>query len=288
VHIQSDPGIMSISADVELLEAEAWAQMHAAWAAEAPGATTVKRWGRSTGLRTPAVEAVAVNRVIGLGCEEPLDRHTLTAVRDFYRAEGRTRWFLDWSPEAQATEQDLLEAAGGQLRDHQAKMFAWLADTRLGADSAVVQVVRVSHETRVSFRDLVAPILGIPEAGHAGIMAPVGQTGWHHYLAFAGGKAIAGAAMFSDGHGAWFGLSATLPAHRNIGAQRALLSSRIRDACALGCKWVSAETHPTSAATNPSLRNMARAGMHVLYHRPCYRFDEPASRSRPVSKRDDG
>jgi GNAT superfamily N-acetyltransferase len=160
-------------------------------------------------------------------------------------------------------------------------MFARLADTRLGADSGVVQVVRVSHETRVSFRDLVAPILGIPEAGHAGIMAPIGQTGWHHYLAFAGGKAIAGAAMFSDGHGAWFGLSATLPAHRNMGAQRALLASRLRDARALGCEWVSAETHPTSAATNPSLRNMARAGMDVLYHRPCYRFDEPASRSRP-------
>lgn len=272
---------MTIAADVELLEAEAWAQMHAAWATEAPGATTVKRWGRSTALLTPAVEAVAVNRTIGLGCEEPLDRRRLMEVRDFYRAAGRTRWFLDWSPEAQATEHDLLEAAGGHLRGHQAKMFARLADTRLEADSGVVQVVGVSPETRVTFRDLVAPLLGIPDAGHAGVMAPVGQTGWHHYLAFAGDDAIAGAAMFSDGQGAWLGLSATLPAHRNMGAQRALLSARLRDARALGCTWVSAETHPTSAASNPSLRNMARAGMHVLYHRPCYRFEEPAFRSRP-------
>ncbi|HEY2066483.1 MAG TPA: GNAT family N-acetyltransferase [Gemmatimonadaceae bacterium] len=276
---KSEPKIMSISADVELLEAEAWAQMHAAWAAEAPGATTVKRWGRATGLLTPAVEAVAVNRVIGLGCEVPLDRQTLTEVRNFYRAAGRTRWFLDWSPDAQATEQDLLESAGGQLRNHQAKTFARIADTRPVADSGFVQVVKVSHETRASFRDLVAPLLGIPDAGHAGIIAPVGQTGWHYYFAVAGGKAIAGAAMFSDGHGAWFGLSATLPAHRNMGAQSALLSARIRDARALGCTWVSAETHPTSADTNPSLRNMARAGMHVLYHRPFYRFDEPAPSS---------
>ena len=79
--------------------------------------------------------------------------------------------------------------------------------------------------------------------------------------------------MFTDGDGAWFGLSATLPAHRNIGAQTALLSRRMRDASALGCDWVSAETHPTSADTNPSLRNMARAGMDVLYLRPWYRFD---------------
>jgi hypothetical protein len=272
---------MSISADVELLEAEAWAQMHTAWAAEAPGATTVKRWGRSTALRTPAVEAVAVNRAIGLGCDEPLDRKTLGEVRDFYRAEGQTRWFLEWSPEAQSTEQHLLEAAGGQLRDHQAKMFARLADTRPVIDGGLVQVVKVSHQTRAIFRAIVAPLLGIPEAGQAGIVAPVGQTGWHYYLAWAEGEAIAGAAMFSDGQGAWFGLSATLPGHRNIGAQSALLGSRICEARALGCKWVSAETHPTSAATNPSLRNMARAGLHVLYHRPFYRFDEPALRSRP-------
>lgn len=271
---------MTISADVELLEAEAWARMHSAWVAEAPGATTVKRWGRSTGLLTPAVPAVAVNRVIGLGFDEPLDRKRLFEVRDFYRAEGR-KWFVEWSPDAHSTEPHLLESVGGQLRDHQAKMFARVTDTRLVADSGLVEVVRVSHDARASFRDLVAPLLGIPEAGHEGIVAPVGQAGWHYYLARSGGKAIAGAAMFSDGQGAWFGLAATLPAYRNIGAQSALLSFRIRDARALGCQWVSAETHPATAVTNPSMRNMARAGMHLLYLRPFYRFDEPASGSRP-------
>lgn len=272
---------MSIYADVELLEAEAWAQMHTAWAAEVPGATKAKRWGRTTGLLTPAVEAVAVNRVIGLGCEEPLDRRRLAEVRDFYRAEGQTRWFVEWSPAARSTEPALLESVGGQRRADQAKLFAELADTRRVSDGGPLEVLKVSPENRASFRDLVAPTLGIPEAGRDGIVAPVGRAGWHYYLAFAQGTAIAGAAMFSDGHGAWLGLSATLPAHRNIGAQTALLSSRIRDARALGCKWVSAETHPTSALTNASLRNMVRAGIHVLYNRPFYRFDEADSRSRP-------
>lgn len=87
--------------------------------------------------------------------------------------------------------------------------------------------------------------------------------------------------MFSDGEGAWFGLGATLPAHWNTGAQTALLSRRIRDARALGCQWVSAETHPASADRNPSLRNMTRAGMQVMYLRPWYRFDEPECVSRP-------
>jgi len=272
---------MSISAEVELLEAEAWAQMHAAWAAEAPAATKVQRWGHATGLLTPAVEAVAVNRVIGLGCEEPLDRRMLAEVRAFYRAEARKRWFVEWSPAALSTEPGLLESFGGQRRTEQAKLFAELADTRPMSGGELLEVTRVLPEARVSFRDLVGPTLGIPEAGRDGIVAPIGQAGWHYYLAWAGRTAIAGAAMFSDGQGAWFGLSATLPAHRNIGAQTALLSARIRDARALGCTWVSAETHPTSALANPSLRNMARSGMHVLYDRPFYRFDEPDSGSRP-------
>lgn len=105
---------MSIATDVELLEAQAWAQMHEAWAREVPGATTVQRWGGATGLLTPLVKAVAVNRVIGLGCDESLDRERLTAVRDFYRAHGSARWFLEWSPEAQSTEEGLIESAGGQ------------------------------------------------------------------------------------------------------------------------------------------------------------------------------
>lgn len=272
---------MSISAAVELLEAEAWAQMHVAWAAKAPGATKVKRWGRATGLLTPAVDAVAVNRVIGLGCEEPLDRRKLAEVRDYYRAEGRTRWFVEWSPSAQSTEPALLESMGGERRTEQAKLFAVLADIRLDSGDVPLEVITVSSETRATFRDLVAPSLGIPEAAREGIVASVGQTGWHYYLACTQGTAIAGGAMFSDGRGAWFGLSATLPTHRNRGAQTALLSTRIREARALGCQWVSAETHPTSPLTNPSLRNMARAGMHVLYHRPFYRFDDSSSRSQP-------
>ena len=265
---------MSIATDVELLEAQAWAQMHEAWAKEDPGATAVHRWGRATGLLTPSVKAVAVNRVIGLGCEDSLTPEGLAAVRDVYRTKGIARWFLEWSPEAQSTEAGLIESAGGQIRDRQAKLFAKLSDTPRETETGLMEVVQVSRETRSTFRDLVGPILGVPEAGRAGIVAAIEQPGWHYYLALVGGQAVAGAAMFIDGEGAWFGLSATLPSHRNIGAQTALLSRRIRDARALGCRWVTAETHPTSADMNPSLRNMARAGMRVLYLRPWYRFDE--------------
>jgi GNAT superfamily N-acetyltransferase len=271
---------MSIATDVELLEAEAWAQMHEAWAREVPGVTCLHRWGRATSLVTPSVDAVAVNRVIGLGCDEALDREQLAAVRDFYRTNGRTPWFLEWSPEAQLSEEGLLESAGGRIRDHQAKLFAKLTDTHLATDPGLIEVVRVSRDTGSTFRDLVGPTLGVPEAARAGIVATVGQAGWYYYLALADGQAVAGAAMFSDGVGAWFGLAATLPTHRNVGAQTALLSRRMSDARALGCHWVSAETHPTSAERNPSLRNMARAGMQVLYLRPWYRFDEPELVSR--------
>jgi GNAT superfamily N-acetyltransferase len=266
---------MSFSSEVEFLEAEAWAHMHLAWDAEVAGATTVKRWGRATGLLTPAVKAAAVNRVIGLGCATPLDRQRLAEIEAFYRAGGQTRWFLEWSPDARSTEADLLESAGGRIKDHQAKLFGMVADLELATENAGIHVISISRDDRYTFRDLIGPTLGIPEAGRAGVIAPVGQTGWHYYLALAEDTPIAGAAMFVNGEGAWLGLSATLPSHRQKGAQTALLSARIRDARLLGCEWVSAETYPTSAATNPSLRNMNRLGMQVLYRRPFYQFGDP-------------
>ena len=265
---------MSVSCDVELLEAEAWARMHYAWRAESPEVTTVRRWGPATALLTPGVRAAAVNRVVGLGCAAPLDRHVLAEIDDFYRSGGQPRWFLEWSPDAQCTEPDLLESAGGQIKVHQGKLFGLLGDIELLPERGAREVVRIAREDRNTFRDIVGPNLGVPEAGRAGIVAPVGHTGWHYYLALSEDTPIAAAAMFTDGDGAWLGLSVTLPQHRNTGAQTALLNARIRDARAAGCAWVSAESFPATTENNPSMRNMNRLGMRMLYRRPLYQFGE--------------
>jgi hypothetical protein len=46
------------------------------------------------------------------------------------------------------------------------------------------------------------------------------------------------------------------------------MAARIADAARLGVRWVTAETgSETRGNPNPSLHNMVRAGLELLYHR---------------------
>ena len=270
--IRSD-GDCGIAAEVEFLEAEAWAQLHGAFAqTDTRTAPMVRRYGRASALVTPHVDVVAVNRVIGLGFEQPLDAAQLMDVAAFYRSAGRTRWFLEWSPCAQLQQPNVLESAGAILRGVQVKLFARLNDLPAPAGTIGPDVVDVLPEEVEVFLDIVGEGLGVPELVRPGIAAVLGQPGWRYYFATHEGRPTAGAAMFSDGIGAWFGLCATTPDSRGHGAQTALLSRRIADARALGCEWISAETFPVMASENPSLRNMRGLGLRELYHRPWYAF----------------
>ena len=53
------------------------------------------------------------------------------------------------------------------------------------------------------------------------------------------------------------------------------MSQRIKDALQLGCATVHTETAGVTAEnpTNPSYRNMIRAGFHPAYQRPTYTTD---------------
>lgn len=136
-----------------------------------------------------------------------------------------------------------------------------------------LRIAAVEAESAAAFQAIVAPSLAIPD-----ILAPlaastIGHEHWHHYLVLDGEHAVAGAAMFVSGRGAWLGLGATLPTARGRGAQSLLIARRLRDAVKLGCTWATAETLPdTPENPNPSYRNMSRAGMRPLYHRPKYLF----------------
>lgn len=264
-----------VAAEVELLEAEAWARMHAAFAQQThtlPG-LDVRRYGRASALVTPTMDVVAINRVIGLGFEQPLDAARLAEINAYYCSAGRTRWFLEWSPSAALQSPAVLEAAGGVVRGAMLKLFAHLAELPAVVLDGGPEVVEVPPSHTVIFRDMVGAGLGVPEPARPGIIAAIGQPGWRFYFAMEHGRPIAGAAMFTDGVGAWFGLSATAQESRGRGAQTALLARRIADARALGCRWISAETFPLTMHENGSLRNMHRAGLRTLYHRTLYRFE---------------
>jgi Acetyltransferase (GNAT) domain len=266
-----------IAAEIEHIEAEAWAQLHLALPPDfrAQLGCQVKRYGAALSVRTAGADVASGNRTIGLGFDNELTQDQLDEIVASYAAADIRRWLLEWSPEAQPRAAETWFArAGGRAMTPTVKLWRTFANGLPALDEAGLTVIEIGTADAPAFEETVAESLGVPRIMAPVVRSTVGHDDWHFYLALDGGRPIAGAAMFVRGEGVWFGLSATIPSDRNRGAQTALLARRLRDAAALGCGWVSADTQPeTAVRPNPSYRNMRRAGMDILYARPKYLFE---------------
>ena len=267
---------MTDSAPLEFLEAEAWTQRVEALPAELKArlGTRARRFGRAVALATPGADAAAVNRAFGFGLDEPLDAALLAEINAFFRDAGSPRWLVECTPDATILGgRETLTSHGGVLKTPTVKMVGQLRDMS-AAFGGSLSVAEVGLESSDIFRAIVGTAFGVPELVEPDIVSAIGHPGWHYYLAFDDDRPIAGAAMFVQNDGAWFGAAGTSADARNRGAQTALLARRLDDAKRLGCSWVTAETAPdTSEHPNPSYRNMLRLGMRVAYLRDKYVFE---------------
>ncbi len=113
------------------------------------------------------------------------------------------------------------------------------------------------------------------------LLATLGRSGWHHYLAFDAAVPIATGVLYIQEHIGWLGWAVTLPAHRRKGAHQALLVHRLNEAMRMGCTLVSVETRgETKEAPNPSYHNLQRLGFQLAYLRLHYHFDPVLSGER--------
>lgn len=273
-----------VAVRAERIEAEAFAHLLIALPSDLKariGAQVVRR-GSAVSLITPGADDASVNRTIGLGFDTELDDAALSALCAQYTSLGVPRWIVQWSPEARPRdERDLFARHGGDPKTPIAKMWGTLDDARPSEPHTTLRVEEVGRAHAEFFQTVVAPALGM-----LAIVAPltssaIGDAQWHHYVVFDGDTPIAGAAMFVQDRGAYFGLAATTPEARGRGAQTLLLARRMADAKKLGCEWVTASTTPdTESHPNPSYRNMLRAGMRLLYHQPKYLFGSPPANVR--------
>lgn len=269
---------LSIASRIEGIEADAWAELQLSVPQDHRTriGIQVRRYGRAISLLTTGVDNATVNRTFGLGFDEALSAEHLDRIRATYQSAGIARWLVQWSPAAApAGAAEMFTSRGGRLVSPTIKLWR---PTHGGSSGIVVptstlRVVEIGREDAATFQSTVAEPLGVPSEMAPGIRSTVGHDGWHFYLAYDDALPVAGAAMFVQGDGAWFGVSATQPTHRGRGAQTALLAQRLRDATALGCAWVSADTRTeTPESPNPSFHNMRRAGLEVLYRRPTFLF----------------
>jgi GNAT superfamily N-acetyltransferase len=243
---------------LETVEAEA--------VAGAFGAAAVRGAGAVCAFRAD-FEDVGINRVIGLGVNEPATAADLDRIAAVY---GPVRHSIALAPCARPAG---LAAMLGERGYEPAS--AWVkfhrpADPPPAAETEL-RVERIGPERAAQFTAVLGAGFELPAAVTAMLAHLPGLPGWGWYLAYDGDLAVACGAVFVRGDHAWLGQAATLPEHRRRGGQSAITAARIAAARAAGASVVVTETgEVVSGRPGSSYRNILRSGFEPAYVRPNY------------------
>lgn len=211
--------------------------------------------------------SILLNRVMGLGLDDPAEPETVSRIQDVFRQAGVERYFLHLHPAAKPDGlRDWIEAAG------LVKRRGWMKFSR-GRDAppepqSDLRVERIGPEHGDAFGRIAAEGFEMSEQAVPLLAGLADRPNWQIYLSFDGDTpAGAGALYVEDGYG-WLGWGATAPAFRKRGGQRAVLARRIRDALDLGCKMLFTETGE-AVPDDPqhSYHNIEWAGFRADYIR---------------------
>lgn len=217
-----------------------------------------------------------VNRVTGFGLDRPLDETTLDHAIALYPHR-----VFSIQPDPLARPPEL---AGWLTARGFAVGFRWLIWAREAQPppdppATGLELRRLEPEHAAEFAALLCTAYANPARLAPLHAAGVGRPRWHHWGAFDGDRLVSAGILYVHGEVGRLFNAGTLPAHRGRGAQGALLARRMREACALGCRWVTAETaDDLPDKPNPSVHNLARLGWRLLHRRPAWMPREAGAR----------
>ncbi len=231
----------------------------------------VKRYGHAVAGVVGAFDVLAMNRVVGVTTPDGLAPRDLDEIVKMYEAAQARRYAIQVCPTAQSPQ--FVQS----LKDNEFVLFNhWTklhrpAHREIPDPEHTLQVERIGADRADEFAAICVPSFGWPTPLKRWVAALVGRPGWHHYLAYEDGLAVAtGALHVKDGIG-WMGFAATDPGHRKHGAQSSLIARRLHDALDLSCKQIVVETaQDRPDKPNPSTHNLLRFGFEVAYERPNY------------------
>jgi hypothetical protein len=220
----------------------------------------------------PTVDALALNRVVGLGGFAPATETQLDRVVELSRASGVPRLFIQVPPTAApAMLPEWLQKRNARPYNRWVRLRH---DPRAPLRETPDTELRVSESGREharAFAGVVQQSYGFPPAVGEWTTAAMGRPGWTHYGAWDGDELVATGAVFVARQTGWLGFAATKESHRRRGAQSVLIAERCRKAATLGCDGVitdTAEDRPERPAA--SYRNLVRLGFAEAYRRENY------------------
>jgi GNAT superfamily N-acetyltransferase len=212
------------------------------------------------------------SKALGFGFDEPVTADLIAEICGFYRSQRTPMATIQLAPSVLPDDWDeicakenlspgsLLVKLGGSVD---------AAVARLEENEGPLRAERVEAGQAAEWARVVLSVFGMPEGPMSEMCsAAVSARGWHPYGVWDGDELIAAATMHVNGDTAQFFAGATVPHARRRGAQSALLAARARAAHAAGCRWLIGETGAEAPGEhNPSLHNMLRTGLTVLYER---------------------
>jgi GNAT superfamily N-acetyltransferase len=235
----------------ERAELEAYRDLFAA----GPEVGEHREAGSALGFRVPsAPEARELTRIIGLESLEQLD--------DLIPFFAGGPFWVSLDPEV-GLDQALRERG-------LAPAYSWQKFEREPGRVSGDTSLRI-HEADDRFGAIFSRAYDMPATFANWLGRLPGRPGWHCFAAFDGDEPVATGAMFVAAELGWLGMGATLPSHRGLGAQTALLAARVTLAAELGLALVVTETGVArTGMPGPSYRNILRAGFRESYVRPNY------------------
>jgi hypothetical protein len=209
------------------------------------------------------------SKALGFGFAEPVTADLVERVVEHYRSENSPGATIQVAPAVQPADwAEICARHELRLGTPWIKLACGVDDLLLGADTTLrvgpVGPDSVQEWATATLRGFGMPVDGLADMLAAGAL----HEGFRPFAAWDGDQIVATANLFIHGEVGSLNSSATLPSHRNHGAQSALIAARAGAAIDAGCRWVVAETgKPGDGETNPSLTNLLRCGLRPLYER---------------------
>jgi hypothetical protein len=257
---------------LEEVEIQAWADLYRSASEEVVRkcGIEVHRAGSGHVFVASGIDMLALNRVVGFGTGGDVDLDQLLAVVQRFRDAGSPRFFFQLTP--LGTPKELprhLVSVGLKPYNRWVKLYRNV-ETPVAARTDL-HVREIGPGEAATFGRVLTTSFERPDIMGKWFAGTIGRGGWRHYVAYDSENPAAIGAMFVQGEYAWFDMAGTLSEYRGRGAQGAILQTRIRDAAAMGCRWIVVETaEDTPERSAPSYRNTLRSGFRVAYLRPNY------------------
>jgi hypothetical protein len=250
---------------VERTEATAWwdlCQAVPAGLAREVG-LSAEQWGEIVVSTCRRFDGLLMNRAFGFTA--PCPESTLAALIGHFRTHRRRNYALQLSPLAQSMGIEAWLSQRGLARRNR-WAIGLRGDQELPEPPSGRDIRLISASDGEQFARTAAAAYGWPLILARCMTAAVGRPGWRYYLAYMDHRPVATGALFSSGETAWLGIGGTIAEYRRHGLHLELLCRRVRDAIAMGCRWIVTET----SEENPALGHQRQAGFQLLYMRDNY------------------